>query len=314
MNRRLSKLLFFAAMCFVVGSTATFAATCPANVGATTTPTSDFVVNASGTVAHTPTGLMWKQCNEGMSGAACATGAASYLTWADALTASRTSNFAGYTDWRLPNKQELESLVDDRCYSPAINDTVFPGTVADWTWTNTTYSPGPALAWIVGFNYGFSDAVNKANVSGGVRLVRGGQSFDALAALAACNLDMDGDTRLTATKEWLVLMRASLGLTGAAITAGTGITDAQWATARPLINANCGTQFPPMGAVSATAACNLDMDGDTLLTASKEWLVLMRASLGFTGAATTAGTDISADQWATARPSINANCGTNFGP
>ena len=142
---------------------------------------------------------------------------------------------------------------------------------------------------------------------------RGGQSFDTLA-VAGCNLDMDGDTLLTATKEWLVLLRASLGLTGTSTTAGTGITDAQWATARPLINANCGTKFPPVGAVSATPACNLDMDADGSLTASKEWLVLMRASLGFTGAATTAGTGISSGQWATARPLINANCGTNFGP
>ena len=313
MNRRLSNLLFSAAMCFVMGSTATFAATCPANVGATATPTSDFVVNANGTVAHTPTGLMWKQCNEGKSGVACATGAASYLTWANALTTARTSNFAGYTDWRLPSKQELESLVDDRCYSPAINDTVFPGTVPGWTWTSTTYTADPASAWIVDFDDGFSSDDPKASAAYVVRLVRGGQSFDTLAA-AACNMDMDGDTRLTATKEWLVLLRASLGLTGTAVTAGTGITDAQWATARPLINANCGTKFPPVGAVSATAACNLDMDGDALITASKEWLVLMRASLGFTGAATTAGTGITAEQWATARPSINANCGTNFGP
>ena len=313
MNYRLSNSFFVAAICFVVGSTATFASTCPANVGATATPTSDFVVNANGTVSHTPTGLMWKQCNEGKSGAACATGAASILTWANALTTARTSNFAGYTDWRLPNKQELESLVDDHCYSPAINDTVFPRTVADWTWTSTTLAATPAYAWFVDFYYGYSFVGLK---SGGyvVRLVRGGQSFDALTAVAACNLDMDGDTLLTSTKEWLVLLRASLGLTGTAVTAGTGITEAQWATARPLINANCGTKFPPVGAVSATAVCNLDMDGDTLLTASKEWLVFLRASLGFTGAATTAGTGITAAQWATARPLINANCGTNFAP
>ena len=57
MNYRLSNSFFVAAICFVVGSTATFASTCPANVGATATPTSDFVVNANGTVSHTPTGL-----------------------------------------------------------------------------------------------------------------------------------------------------------------------------------------------------------------------------------------------------------------
>ena len=185
MNRRLSSSFFVAAICFVVGSTATFAATCPANVGATATPTSDFVVNANGTVAHTPTGLMWKQCNEGKSGAACETGAASTMTWANALTTARTGNFAGYADWRLPNKQELESLVDDRCHLPAINDTVFPGTVADWTWTSTTLAADPAVARVVDFARGDGYALDKPYDFFVVRLVRGGQSFDALTA-AAC--------------------------------------------------------------------------------------------------------------------------------
>ena len=64
-------------------------------------------------------------------------------------------------------------------------------------------------------------------------------------AFAPCSLDMDGDTLLSATKEGLVLLRAMLGFTGAATTAGTGITAAQWNTARPLINASCGTNFAP---------------------------------------------------------------------
>ena len=58
--------------------------------------------------------------------------------------------------------------------------------------------------------------------------------------------------------------------------------------------------------------CNLDMDGDSLLNGNKEGLVLLRAMLGFTGAATTVGTGITASQWNTARPLINTNCGTSF--
>jgi len=59
-----------------------------------------------------------------------------------------------------------------------------------------------------------------------------------------CNLDMDGNNVLDGTKEGLVLLRAMLGFTGTATTAGTGITALQWNTARPLINTNCGTSFP----------------------------------------------------------------------
>ena len=60
--------------------------------------------------------------------------------------------------------------------------------------------------------------------------------------------------------------------------------------------------------------CNLDMDGNNVLDGMKEGLVLLRAMLGFTGANTTAGTGITATQWANARPLINTNCGTNFAP
>ncbi|MCC7067702.1 MAG: DUF1566 domain-containing protein, partial [Burkholderiales bacterium] len=161
---------------------AAFAATCSGNLGASTTPTSDFVVNANGTVNHTPTGLMWKQCNEGLSGPACAISTANYQDWPTALITARNSTFAGYTDWRLPTKQELESLVDNTCFSPAINDTVFPATVASWTWTSTTFVGDPANAWVVGFNDGNSLAGNKSGNGYAVRLVRGGQSFDAFLA------------------------------------------------------------------------------------------------------------------------------------
>ena len=66
------------------------AATCPAGLAAVNpTPTSDFLINGNGTVTHTATGLMWKQCNEGLTGNACATGSASVLLWADALTAAK---------------------------------------------------------------------------------------------------------------------------------------------------------------------------------------------------------------------------------
>ena len=63
-------------------------------------------------------------------------------------------------------------------------------------------------------------------------------------AFVPCNLNMGGGIEITTTKEGLVLLRAMLGLTGSATTTGTGVTAAQWTTARPLINANCGTNFP----------------------------------------------------------------------
>ena len=67
----------------------------------------------------------------------------------------------------------------------------------------------------------------------------------ALATVLPCKLDMDSDNLLTATKEGLILLRSMLGFSGASVVAGTGITQAQWDTARNNLNANCGTNFTP---------------------------------------------------------------------
>jgi F5/8 type C domain len=69
--------------------------------------------------------------------------------------------------------------------------------------------------------------------------------INVFSEAGACNLDVDGDAQLTSTKEGLVLLRAMLGLNGTAVTSGTGISEAQWSAARPLINENCGTNFAP---------------------------------------------------------------------
>ncbi len=69
--------------------------------------------------------------------------------------------------------------------------------------------------------------------------------INVFGAASACSLDMDLDAQLTATKEGLVLLRAMLGISGVAITAGTGISEAQWSTARVQLNENCSTNFAP---------------------------------------------------------------------
>ena len=70
-----------------------------------------------------------------------------------------------------------------------------------------------------------------------------------------------------------------------------------------------------MGAYETPAgnavACNLDMDGDSLLSPTKKGLVLVRAMLGFVGPNVNAGIAL-ATSWATIRANLNANCGTNF--
>lgn len=134
------------------------AQTCNSNITATV-PDSRYTNNGDGTVTDKRTGLMWKQCSEGQSTtvSACDTGAAATYTWQAALQQAQTvnaSSFAFYNDWRLPNRNELASLLDRKCYSPSINEVFFPGTVSFYYWTSTSDASVSNYVWYVYFNNG----------------------------------------------------------------------------------------------------------------------------------------------------------------
>jgi hypothetical protein len=216
-----------------------------------TTPDADLVDNGNGTVTHTKTGLMWKQCMEGLSGAGCATGTVATLTWAQALAAPSTANFnnvGGHNDWRLPNIKELKSIVEFAC-APFINLVRFPNTPQNPdTWSATTYAPQPDSAWSQSFGAGGNGSYPKVTAIG-VRLVRGGPPFGQFDANAGCSLDVDGNGAQEALTDGLIILRAMLGMTGAAVTSGTigggNPTRTTWATIQPYLNGNCGTNFAP---------------------------------------------------------------------
>ena len=144
-----------------------------------TAPDSHYEDNGDGTVTDLATGLIWKQCAEGLSGAGCATGSAQGFSWPAALQCAEAEVFAGSDLWRLPNKNELASLVERRCYGPAINQRYFPNTPSSGFWSsspNANYSNSnfTSFAWIVNFNYGSVGLSRKFNGEY-VRLVRAGQ-------------------------------------------------------------------------------------------------------------------------------------------
>ena len=131
------------------------------------------------TVTDKATGLFWKRCPEGLSGADCASGAALSGTWAEALARVAAVNAApqtlgaGASDWRLPNRNELATLVERKCTAPAINSVVFPRTPAQSFWSATPYALNAALSWFVDFNAGDVGPAFKTG-SKNIRLVRGG--------------------------------------------------------------------------------------------------------------------------------------------
>ena len=123
--------------------------------------------NGDGTVTDTSTGLTWQQ-----------TSASNHMKWEQALAYCEGLNLGGYTDWRLPTKKELESLVDYSRYNPAINMTYFPSAVStqmSGNWSSTTLAGSAISAWGVNFYFGYNYLTNKL-YSCYVRAVRGGQT------------------------------------------------------------------------------------------------------------------------------------------
>jgi hypothetical protein len=156
--------------------------------GAYTINPMSFSDNGNGTVMDNNTGLMWQKCSVGQNNDSACSGTAVTYNWYQASgTYDATYNsssqdvcgalvLGGYSDWRLPAKKELISIVD---YSipypgPTINTTYFPNTISSNYWSSTTFASYPSYAWGVGF---YGGGVYDYGKYGGsyVRCVRGGQ-------------------------------------------------------------------------------------------------------------------------------------------
>ena len=118
-------------------------------------------------VMDTETGLVWQRCTLGKTGSYCSGGSANAYDWQQALQAASAP-------WRLPNINELRSIVEEKCYKPAINLSIFPETVSSSYWSASPHADYLDHAWTIYFSRGYSDA-NEKSENKHVRLVRGGQ-------------------------------------------------------------------------------------------------------------------------------------------
>ena len=157
--------------------------------------------NGDGTISDLNTGLMWEQKIRDI---VTAQGnhdvtrtfpwdsvASSIWDWLEQVNTENGIGLAGFTDWRIPNKKELESIVDAGTFNPAVDpafnhgpgigpckvdECSLTGTGAAglyFYWSSTTRAAGTLSAWAVDFVEGFVSVVPKSN-SFFVRAVRGG--------------------------------------------------------------------------------------------------------------------------------------------
>jgi hypothetical protein len=106
----------------------------------------------------------------------------SRLDYADTETACKALTVAGFSDWRIPTRDELLAIVDQDRYDPAINTDFFRDTKSNWYWTSKPCAwnnqAGPSgSVWIVYFDDGFvgDDVRDDTAFARAVRAVPAGQ-------------------------------------------------------------------------------------------------------------------------------------------
>ncbi|WPJ96437.1 DUF1566 domain-containing protein [Coraliomargarita algicola] len=127
-----------------------------------------FSDNLDGTITDTATGLTWMQTDSGES-----------MDWPSALQYAEEMEHAGYSDWRLPNAKELQSIIDytrspDTTNSAAIHplfkctEIVNEQGIKDYGhyWSSSTHLSTRGAAQAVYFAFGRSLGYMKDRISG----------------------------------------------------------------------------------------------------------------------------------------------------
>ena len=98
-------------------------------------------------------------------------------TWGDReiyVAAVNAARLCGYTDWRMPTRLELQSIVHAGRKLPSIDVGYFPNTPSSFFWSASPVAKISSAAWGVYFDIGGTSYVSRSD-GHSVRLVRGGQ-------------------------------------------------------------------------------------------------------------------------------------------
>ena len=133
-------------------------------IGLSTFLSADFTKNGD-VVTDSKTGLAWQDDAIG-----------SQMSWQSAIDYCEALTLDTYEDWRMPNINELKSIVDRSKREPAIVDGFENiGTNSSYRyWSSTSFVFGENVAWFVNFYRGNVDWLPK-HYNFCVRCVRAGQ-------------------------------------------------------------------------------------------------------------------------------------------
>lgn len=123
-----------------------------------------FTDNGNGTITDNLTQLVWQKVPS-----------IGVYNWEQAIAYAEGLNLASFTDWRLPNIKELQSLNDESVSNPSVNSTFFGSLGVHNYWSSTTLKPNtanPASAWYWNTQLGITTYDLKTN-SNYVICVRG---------------------------------------------------------------------------------------------------------------------------------------------
>jgi hypothetical protein len=126
-----------------------------------TTNVPSYTDNGDGTIKDNNTGLIWQREDDDTT-----------RTWTEAGSYCSGLNVEGNSDWRLPNPEELTSIVSYSTFNPSIATSYFPNTKPHYYWSSSNPVYRGGYAWEIEFNYG-GENVHPMTNANFVRCVRG---------------------------------------------------------------------------------------------------------------------------------------------
>ena len=130
----------------------------------TTTPGADadytiyppfFIDNGNGTVTDTVTGLMWQKADGGE------------MTVENAAIFCDNLTLGGYTDWRLPNAHEGFSILNHGHTNPALDNTIFTTSTAQYWWSGDHQANDATRIWVTNAGGGIGNHPKSETISAG---------------------------------------------------------------------------------------------------------------------------------------------------